>query len=360
MVFSIAFDRQVAERIGGSGLNVALMDECGLRFMAQDRLFALEEQDREKLGCCENYDVLIINEWGKGYQHFANENDDNPLVLTQKCNSNCIMCPTPEAMRRRDDDTSMDMLIESVRYIPTDARHLTITGGEPFLAGEKIFTLFSEIKCRLPRTECLLLTNGRALGYTAYAERFAATAPQSIVVGIPLHGHHAGLHDAITRSPGGFSQTVAGIRNLIRYGFQVEIRIVVSRLNAAHLTDIARLIVSEFHTLHSVKIMGLEMTGNASRNAEQVWIPYREAFLRSKEAILFLVRHGINVGLYNFPLCAVDTDCHLLCRKSITGYKIRFAQACEQCLKQPSCGGIFAGSARYALQDVKPWLKHND
>jgi len=114
------------------------------------------------------------------------------------------------------------------------------------------------------------------------------------------------------------------------------------------------LIVSELPNAESVKIMGLEMFGNAARNQEDVWIPYRTAFEYSKNAILNLINHKISVALYNFPLCAVDSDCHLLCAKSITGYKVRFDERCETCKKKPNCGGIFAGTIRLAGKDVIP------
>ena len=360
MVCSAASDIRSAQSIVDRGLNAALIRDDSILFMPRNRAFALSEEAAAKLKCCEDHDVLIIGETGRGYQHFANEKDDNPLLLTQKCNSNCVMCPTPEAVRRREDDIGMDMLIESVRYIPDDARHLTMTGGEPFLAGEKIFALLAEIKDRLPYTECLLLTNARALGYKRYADLLAETAPKNIIVGIPLHGYDAETHDAITRSPGSFEQTVDGIVNLISRGFQVELRIVVSRLNYRYIDKIAELIISRFKKLHSVKIMGLEMTGSASVNADRVWLPYREAFIASRSAILSLVSHGIDVGLYNFPLCAVDESFHLICKKSITDYKIRYAEQCELCSKKPNCGGTFAGSARFAKNDIVPWIIQHD
>ena len=134
---------------------------------------------------------------------------------------------------------------------------------------------------------------------------------------------------------------------------------VVSKLNYKYIDKIAELIVNEFPKAGSVKIMGLEMSGNAARNVDNVWIPYPTAFEYSKAAIIRLVGNGINVGLYNFPLCAVDRSFHLLCAKSITDYKIRFAEKCEECKKRENCGGIFAGTIRLAGKDVIPW-REND
>ena len=356
-IFSVAFKQEVVDALLQKNLNAALVSGNLITFFPEKKAFSLSEDSCETLSFCENYDVLFVNESGGGWTLFSNEKDDNPLILTQRCNSNCVMCPTPEGVRKRENALAIEDTIDSIRYIPDDARHLTITGGEPFLVGEKIFDLLGEIKNRLPYTDCLLLTNGRALGYLPYAERFVCSAPQHIVVGIPLHGFDGATHDAITQSPGGFEQTVVGIKNLIYRGINVELRMVVSKLNYRNIERIAQLIIREFPNVGSVKIMGLEMLGNAAKNVNDVWIPYRTAFECSKVGIEELIRHGINVGLYNFPLCAVDKSFHLICQKSISGYKIRYSDKCELCANKPGCGGIFAGSIRLAKNDVVPFLE---
>jgi len=356
-IFSLAFHQNVLDELLEKNLNVTLVSGKKITFYPEEKVFELSDDNCEKLSCCENYDVLFINDCGNGWTLFSNEKEDNPIIVTQRCNSNCLMCPTPEGVRKKENALAIEDTIDSIRYIPDDARHLTITGGEPFLVGERIFDLFNEIKIRLPYTDSLLLTNGRALGYTPYSERFACSAPQHIVVGIPLHGYDSITHDAITQSPGGFEQTVAGIKKLIYRGINVELRMVVSRLNYKNIEQIAGLIIREFSHVKSVKIMGLEMLGNAAKNVNDVWIPYRTAFEYSKSGIVELIRHGIDVGLYNFPLCAVDKSFHLICQKSISGYKIRYSDKCELCTRKHECGGLFAGSIRLAKDDVIPFLE---
>ena len=354
-IAALAFNGEVLERLVQKDLNAALVTGEAITFFPENKLFFLTGKSAQGLSPCENYDVLFINENGDGWVHFSNAEDDHPLVLTQRCNSNCLMCPTPENVRRNGKTLAMEDIIDSVRYIPDDTRHLTITGGEPFLVGEHIFSLLREIKMRLPRTDCLLLTNGRALGYTPYADLLAEAAPQGLTVGIPLHGYDGRTHDGITQSRGGFAQTAAGVRNLLFRGIPVELRIVVSKLNARYIGRIADLIVREFPTVSSVKVMGLEMLGNAAKNASEVWLPYREAFECAKEGITTLVYHGIEVGVYNFPLCAVDRRFHLLCRKSISTHKVRYPAQCGGCVKRQDCGGIFAGTERVAKNDLKPF-----
>ena len=100
--------------------------------------------------------------------------------------------------------------------------------------------------------------------------------------------------------------------------------------------------------------MGLEMLGSAARNQSRVWLPYRTAFQKSKEAINILISNGFDVKLYNFPLCAVDRQYWSICAKSISGNKVRYSEKCEVCQLKDACGGLFAGTLRLAKDDVEP------
>ena len=97
------------------------------------------------------------------------------------------------------------------------------------------------------------------------------------------------------------------------------------------------------------------MLGSAFINQNEVWIKYSEAFQCSKEAIKLLIKNGIDVALYNFPLCAVEKEYHYICCKSITDYKIRYNIECDQCRLKDACGGVFAGTLKMAEKDFKAW-----
>jgi His-Xaa-Ser system radical SAM maturase HxsC len=222
--------------------------------------------------------------------------------------------------------------------------HVTVTGGEPFLMGREIFSLLAFLKSYFVRTSFLLLTNGRAFALPGYCEAFMENAPGGMTVGIPLHGHAASLHDGITQAPGSFEQTMLGLRKLLRQGARIELRVVVSKLNAGHIGDIAELICGELPGVACVKVIGLEMLGSAAKHEQQVWLRYSQAFQAAKKAVATLVASQIDVGLYNFPLCAVEPACWPLCEKSISDYKVRYATACDACAQKDACGGVFAGT----------------
>lgn len=303
---------------------------------------------------CHNYDVFLISENGSAFMSYDNSSSENLFFVTGKCNSNCIMCPSPEHMRRYGEDANIDVLIDIASHIPADTPHLTITGGEPFLAGKDIFRLLTYCKNKFTCTEFLILTNGRIFAINEYCQLLQETIPGNTFMGIPIHGASAEIHDSITQAPGSFHQTLTGLKKLHSMGIKLEIRIVVCRNNVLDIEDIAKLIVERLPNVDRVCIMAMEMTGNAFINRDEVWIPYSETFVYVKKAVDRLASAGINVKLFNYPLCTVEERYWTLCEKSISDYKVRFWKYCDQCSVKTSCGGVFAGSLNLECADLRP------
>jgi radical SAM domain protein len=145
-----------------------------------------------------------------------------------------------------------------------------------------------------------------------------------------------------------------GIANILRAHIELELRIVVSKLNCDDVTNIAKLIIRYFPTTTVVNFVGLEMRGNCVANADQVLISYQDAFQKSKEAIRLLIHHGIDVGLYNFPYCMIDEEYWPIAQKSISAYKSMFYDACEQCRLRHECCGIFLATMNFYKPKVYP------
>ena len=354
-MFSYVCNQEDFAECARLGLNVVYRNSRNtLKFWPEQTEFTVKEAFVPKLRECSSRDAFSISSRGRAFRTYSASSGDNLIFMTHKCNSNCVMCPESDAERKLEDTQTPEDILELIRYMPADTEHITISGGEPFLKGEVIFQVLQALKDNLPNTRYLLLTNGRALSYPPFLQKFIETCPPNMLVGIPLHGFNAGSHDSITRSPGGFHQTCRAIMGLIDAGIPVEIRIVVSRLNYSFMNEMADRIISDFPGASTVKIMGLEMLGNAAVNKESVWISYPYAFRASRAAIDKLIAAGIDTALYNFPLCAVDRGYHMICKKSISPYKVRFPEKCKECVAKEDCGGIFAGTIRLAEADCLP------
>lgn len=343
-VVSIAKNEKTKNDLLQSGLDFLTVEDGIVILYPVNEKMDITEKEYAKLSLCNDYDVCNLWSDGTLYRCYDDSSMDNFFYVTGQCNSNCIMCPSPEFVRKKGERMTSENLIEIAKHIPTDTRHLTITGGEPFMIGESIFDFIDFLSQKFCDTEFLILTNGRIFSITKYVEILEQTIPANTMLGIPLHGSNENIHDAITQTEGSFTQTVAGVRKLLCKKIKIELRLVVNKLNVEDFYNIAELIVSEFIEIDHVSIMAMEMTGNAFVNKENVWISYKESFGMIEQSILLLIKKGIDVRLFNFPLCTVKSKYWTLCEKSISSDKIRYNSKCSNCVVRDACGGVFAGT----------------
>jgi His-Xaa-Ser system radical SAM maturase HxsC len=196
------------------------------------------------------------------------------LFVTERCNSNCLMCSQPP--KDRDDVEALTARnLEIIDLITPHPPYLTITGGEPTLLGDNLFTLISQLKLSMPETELHMLTNGRTFAWPEYARRFAELEHPNISLGIPLYSDFAGDHDYVVQAVGAFDQPVAGLHQAARNGIRVEVRVVLHKLTIPRLTKLVDYIYRNLTFVEHVALMGLEYTGYTPRNIETLWIdPY--------------------------------------------------------------------------------------
>lgn len=354
-----AHSEELANQILSYGKNVLLCDEKKAVLLDIASMKKITVGGRDTSEFFGDLDVAEYRNDKSVYKVYEHGSIDNTIVLSEKCNSSCIMCPYSDNFRKNAVNVSPERIIDEINYISSYPEHLTITGGEPTLIGEGLFEIMSLLNNRFPDTAYLFLTNGRIFSDEAYFNRFAQTIPNDICFAIPIYGDSPETHDRITRADGSFSEAVMGMQRLMKSDIKVEIRIVVSRLNYNNLANIARFICKYLNRAFVVNFVGLEMCGNAARNREEVWVDYFDAFLHMKDAIDILCRKNINVGIYNFPLCSVAEEYWHLCKNSISGYKIVYYEQCEGCAVREMCGGIFRSTFILEKPEVKPVISYD-
>lgn len=301
-----------------------------------------------------NYDVVEIINNKNIRVLYRDDSEDNAIVVTNQCNSNCIMCPDADSIRNTKENPSIKKILEHIRCIPDDTGHITITGGEPGILKENLITILKECKEYLPNTDFLLLSNGRVFSNTEFVDKIKENIPLNTRIAIPVYSDSEKIHDEIIRVKGGFKQTIVGIKKLLERDIDVEIRIVVLKKNYNYLENIAKFIVKEIPKVKMVNIMALEMTGNAYKNREKVWIGFEKVSKNIHQACLILLKAGIITNLYNFPLCNIDQSLFSIAHKSITDYKIKYKEECNKCKVKEKCGGFFNSTINVKDIKVKP------
>lgn len=353
-VFKLAHDQEKHIEYMNKGFNHIYRDGEVYKLYTYDGYIILNEDAEKLFDIYSSDDVLSIDNRGIVYEQYRATSSDNAIVTTLQCNSNCFMCPCSENSRKTSGLSSLYEMKELIRYIPRTAPFLTITGGEPTLLKDDFFGLLKLLQYDFDETRFLLLTNGRAFADYNFTKQFVNCIPNNIRVGIPIYGYNEKTHDIITQTEGSFKQAVIGIHNLLHYNIETEIRIVLTQQNIANMEKIARYIIKYFRGIACVNFMGLELMGNAAKNREKVWLPYDEAFQKSKKAIKLLIANGIDTQIYNFPLCSVEPAFWEICAKSISDYKVEFSDECLACDLKQICGGVFDSTKRVINFKGKP------
>lgn len=267
------------------------------------------------------------------------------LFVTERCNSNCLMCSQPP--KDRDDVEALTARnLELIDLITPHPPYLTITGGEPTLLGDNLFALISQLKLSMPETELHILTNGRTFAWPEYARRFAELEHPRISLGIPLYSDFAGDHDYVVQARGAFDQTVAGLHQAARNGIRVEVRVVLHKLTIPRLTKLVDYIYRNLTFVEHVALMGLEYTGYTPRNIEALWIDPYDYQDMLEEAVGYLAVRNMTVSIYNHQLCVLKPSLWSYARKSISDWKTLYLPECEKCSALPACGGLFQWAAR--------------
>lgn len=290
---------------------------------------------------------------------YEQEDRDALLMITEQCNSDCIMCPMGPGARKRGNALSDEALDRLLDGISDEVEHIDITGGEPFLRWQQVLHAMEVINARWPHAEVLVLTNGRALSVGFIQQALTPLLTPRYRFAIPIHADTPQRHDEITRASGSFEQSMRGLRFLSGTPAQIEVRLVAHRLNADVLADTCRMLRRSGVRVDVLNLVAMEMNGSAARNRAALWMDYDRLYAAAEPGLMELITHGVDVGLYDFPLCALPERAWALAKKSITPWKVRYAQQCCECAVQEACGGLFRSTWQLDLCPVYPLRKED-
>ena len=279
------------------------------------------------------------------------ENDDNCFFLTESCSCNCIMCPQPPKPHNKEHLIRAQKVLS---LIPSKYdKSICVTGGEPTLLGDDYLTFMANIRNKFKNNFLITLTNGKSFSNLEFLNKFHRLQLNSVLA-ISFCADVDIVHDDIVRTKGSFHKTEEGIYNLAKANEALELRVVVSKLNYQRLPQIAEYIYRNFPFVYHVAFMGLEYTGYADKNYEMIAINPIEYKRELKEAVQILDRFGINVSVYNIPLCLLDKHLHKFAEQSISLWKNDYNDICKDCNLKNKCCGVFTTSDKHPYLNINP------
>ena len=282
---------------------------------------------------------------------FSPESNDNTLLVTEQCNNRCLMCCQPP--KKRDDFSFFEQKNEIIiSSSPENIECIGITGGEPTLLGNRLFTLLEVLRQKYPNALIHILTNGRLLN-PEYVAEFVKFDLANIVFAVPLHSDFSSDHDKITRVMGSYNETLKGLYALAKEHARVELRIIINALNFRRLPRMAEFIHYNLPFVEDIVFIGMEAVGDAVKNKQKIWIDPVEYQSELRTAALYLNGWNYEVGISNIPLCLLPSELHRFSWHSISDWKVAYLPCCDVCDLRSSCGGVFA-TAKWQSDALHP------
>ena len=286
-------------------------------------------------------DVLGIHpQSGRVRVLYRRSSRHNFFLVTERCNNYCLMCSQPP--KKVDDGWLIDEIAETLPLVDPATPALTFTGGEPLTEWRRFIGLLELARDLLPDTAVHVLTNGRAFSSPEVANAWAAVRHPKLSAGIPIYAAVDHIHDYVVQAKGAFDQTVLGVLRLKDRGQRVEIRIVLHAITAPRLRETCSWIARNLPFVDHVALMGMENTGFAIANDDKLWIDPLDYQEQLKAGVDVLSAAGVNVSVYNLPLCVLDPSIRPFAVQSISDWKNAYVEECEGCSARRDCAGFFS------------------
>lgn len=303
----------------------------------------------DSVGEFEEGDVVVINKRGEIIFVYEIKSRHNAIMATERCNHRCIMCPQPPVLQEKDK-TAFNLKLVSL--LDKSTQEIGITGGEPTLIGDSLFTLINHIKKKLPKTSISILSNGVKFADKEYAMKLAKCRHYDLQIDIPLFSDIAEEHNRIVGART-FYKTVQGLYNLALFRQRIGIRIVVHKQTYKRLPQFADFIYHNFPFVSQIAFMQMETIGLAKDNFEKLYIDPFDYNEQLREAVLLLADRGMNPYIYNSQLCVLPEDIRCYAQQSISDWKDIYLPECDGCVLKGKCAGFFESNRQAHSSHVK-------
>jgi pyruvate-formate lyase-activating enzyme len=269
------------------------------------------------------------------------------------CNNDCRFCYNrAEKVSRRpmSEGDVMRLVDEAAAAAPTQ---LNLIGGEvtilPYFvrALERAKGRFRDISVN---------TNGRRFADADFARACVDSGLSE--VDVSLHGSTAAMHDHVSRTPGAFSETTAGLGNLLalqREGLRVKVSVttIVLDWNAHDLVALGEALRALGVSSWRIKWAYGALGGHADDAPSEYIVRYADALPQVREAIR---RHtpALHIIVHDVPLCLLGDlsefstlhDRHVVARfevdrvepaAPVRGRWGETASRCDGCAERAAC-----------------------
>lgn len=300
--------------------------------------------EHNKLNEFNEGDIVVLGKNGVITFVYEINAAQNVIMITEKCNHKCIMCPQPP-VNKEESKLSFNLRLISLMD-KKNKREIGLSGGEPTAIGDDLITIMKAIKKQCPNAPVTMLTNGVMLSNFKYAYKIASCGIRDLQVDIPLYSDIPSIHNYIVGAQT-FYKSVQALYNLAQLGVRIGIRIVVMKNNYNRLVKLADYIYHNFPFVSQIAFMQMEFHGNANVNFKDLWVDPYDYKNELKEAVLLLNDRDMSPMIYNSQLCVLPKEIREFAIQSISGWKDIYIPECEGCIAKGKCAGFFESNKQH-------------
>ena len=322
--FICKIDNQIQDKISCTYQNDIFYHRLGT-FSFKNKTLSIEEGE-----------ILIVFPEEKFVSRFFRPSANaNTILLTENCDQKCVMCSQPP---KNKDYIYFNLYKEASLQCPKNTV-IGISGGEPTLFKDQLFGMISEIIDIRSDLKFHVLSNGQH--FSKQDHQLLKKLNNNVLWGIPLYSSFSIIHDQIVNKEDAFKLLMKNFGILANSGSRIELRTVLMKNNIQDLPNLANLISSNFSWIEIWAIMQLENFGYAKMNWDQIFFDNSIDFKSLNDALMISKLFNINAKLYNFPKCTVPVEFHNLVLKSISDWKQKYLNECNNCNEKTNCCGFF-------------------
>lgn len=259
------------------------------------------------------------------------------IYIGYHCNNNCVFCSEADEYLENLKFKTLAQVKKEIVQARKKYDIVNFMGRESTLRDDFLDIL--EFAKSLDFKQVGITTNGRMFSYKKFVKQVLDTGINQI--GISLSGATARTHDKITKVPGSFKQTVAGIRNIIslkKPGTSLLVNLPLSRLNYSELGKMIDLLKSL--GVKEINILFIAPLSKRSRN-KKIIMEMKELGEYVFKTIRSYFNGPVKFLLVEFLPCSLPKearDYFFPCLEK-NPEKVRIP-LCEKCSYAAKCDGV--------------------
>lgn len=214
------------------------------------------------------------------------------------CNNFCIGCAGPPSQNLKDGLSTPFLVKEMKKARKLGYKKFHLVGGELTIQ-KNIFELLREGRKIFDRI--CFTSNGRMFTYYDFAKKFSKLKVNNIR--ITLCGHNSKIHEAWTRTPNSFNETVKGIKNLISLNQPLQVNILVWKKNFKNIKKIIETIL--LLRVKNLSLFNIAPLGRARKIYKDIVVDLPDLPEINKQLKNYLEAFE-NIDIEDFPQCIFE------------------------------------------------------